>query len=220
MLASESSDEKHESTQQSSFYKELEKLRDTNSPIIVYANPTKAHPTRQNVTTKSETVHDAQIQTICMPVARRSYTLDKQPRVTQDSKEFAFYVGGVLKRKLIVLRKIGSGGIARVYLAEDVTIERPNEKPWKYALKIIDTHDNKIGSIYTGGFGSRRYSDTASQNNALLIREAMQTVRQFGRDCKQIAEVMEDYHLPSKDIFVKDHLYVVLVRVFYKKLTL
>lgn len=98
-----------------------------------------------------------------MPVARRSYKIDKKPVGT----ELEFIVDGVLKRKLRAIQKLGQGGIGSVYLAEDVTVVRENEKPIRYALKIVE-------------------ADTAP-----LIQEAVQTTRNFGRDCRQIAEIIE-----------------------------
>jgi putative NADH-flavin reductase len=82
-----------------------------------------------------------------MPVALRSYTLDRSPRHNEDSSEFEFFVGGVLKRKLRVVRMLGGGGVGSVYLAEDITVIRDGEKPHRYALKIIDTKNKNIGNI-------------------------------------------------------------------------
>ncbi len=64
-----------------------------------------------------------------------------------------------------------------------------------------------------GGFTTqtRTVSSNQQQNRVQLIQEAIQVIRNFSMYCEQIAEVMEDYYLPSTNIFTKDHLHVVLV---------
>jgi hypothetical protein len=48
-----------------------------------------------------------QQRVLYMPVARRSYTIDKKPVGT----ELEFMVDGVLKRKLSIIQKLGQGGV-------------------------------------------------------------------------------------------------------------
>lgn len=69
-----------------------------------------------------------------MPVARRSYVLDKTPVLideisTGTEEVLVFTAGGVLKRKLRIIEELGHGGIGSVFLTEDVTVERRDEKP-------------------------------------------------------------------------------------------
>jgi serine/threonine protein kinase len=119
----------------------------------------------------------------------RSYELDRRPGPTtlQGRDYFEFIVNGVTKRKLKIISKLGQGGIGSVFLAEDVTVERKKEKPFKYALKIIE--DNRVQ----------------------LIQESLQTARQIGSYCEQLAKVLEDYFYPAENDYEKDRLYVVLV---------
>jgi hypothetical protein len=143
-----------------------------------------------NITSRSESLDEVfeEATPIYMPVARHSYILSERPgpHKAGDKVEFNFVVNGAQKRKLQIVHKLGQGGIGSVFLAIDVTINRPGE-PQKYALKIVDAP------------------------GALLIQEAVQLVRQFGRENKHVAEIMEDYLLPRADEFENDKLFVILV---------
>jgi serine/threonine protein kinase len=126
------------------------------------------------------------------PVARRSYKLSTHPCNSDapgaSNAEYKFYVDTnnerILKRKLRVIRKLGEGGVGCVYLTEDSTVIRCNESPLLYALKVI-----------------------AASEKTALIRESVELIRDLERECKYIAEIMEDYFLEEENT-----IYIVLVR--------
>ena len=128
-----------------------------------------------------------------LPVARRSYDISRSPgpiKTSSGDLEFEFVVGNSLKRKLRQSYLVGKGGSGRIYLVEDITVERKDKMPLKYALKVIRSPENGVE----------------------LIRESIQIMRQLGRDNGYIAEIMEDYmHQDENSLYVVlvcDHIFI------------
>jgi serine/threonine protein kinase len=113
--------------------------------------------------------------------SRRSYKIQTNPM--ESDRVFHFVVDGVTKRKLKVIKKLGEGGFGRVYQAEDVTFERLGEIS-HYALKIVDT--------------------VIAED----VQQTLQWIKEIGKGCRYIAEILEDYFLPTfNQLYIVTKLY-------------